>query len=207
MKFISFLLLLCCAVGLANAQDQAPIKPAPLMVGKNDTIRTYQTIVDGQLTPSIFYPEVKVFDERVFKSQADRDAYRLLEYNVRKVIPYAHFAGERYRQLQRDLALTADKKKQKELVSSCNEQIKDLFKREIEDLTISQGEILIKLIDRETGNTSYDLVSDLKGGLDAFMLQSVARIFGHNLKETYDAGEDRDIETILQKAGYDSYKN
>jgi hypothetical protein len=121
-------------------------------------------------------------------------------------MPYAHFAGERYRQLQRDLAVTGDKHKQKELISACNDQIKDLFKREIENLTISQGEVLIKLIDRETGNTSFELVSELKGGIDAFMLQSVARIFGHNLKETYDPDEDRDIEQILQQAGYDSAK-
>jgi hypothetical protein len=204
MKFIGFLLVLCCAVGILKAQTPSP---APVKLGKNDTIKTYQTILDGKPTPWIMFGEVKIVDVRVFKSQADRDAYNRLEYNVRKVIPYAHFAGERYRQLQRDLAMTADKKKQKELVSACNDQIKDLFKREIENLTISQGEVLIKLIDRETGNTSYELVSQLKGGLDAFMLQSVARIFGHNLKETYDADEDRDIETILQKAGYDSYKN
>jgi hypothetical protein len=204
MKFISFLLLFCVVGGVTKAQIS---KPVQVSLGKNDTIRTYQVLIDGQLTPSIFFPEVKIFDQRIFKSEADRNAYRLLEYNVRKVIPYAHFAGERYRQLQRDLAMTADQKKQKELVAACNDQIKDLFKREIENLTISQGEVLIKLIDRETGNTSYDLVKDLKGGLNAFMMQSVARIFGHNLKETYDADQDRDIETILQQAGYDSYKN
>jgi len=204
MKFIGFLLLFCTAVGIVKAQ--AP-KPASTKLGKNDTIKTYQTILDGKLTPLIIFPEVKIVDVRIFKSQADKDAYNRLEYNVRKVIPYAHFAGERYRQLQRDLALTGDKNKQKQLIGACNAQIKDLFQREIENLSISQGEVLIKLIDRETGNTSYDLVKQLKGGLDAFMLQSVARLFGHNLKETYDTDEDRDIETILKKAGYDSYKN
>ena len=79
-----------------------------------------------------------------------------------------------------------------------------MFKREVEDMTISQGEVLIKLVDRETGNTSYDLVKQLKGGLDAFMMQSVARLFGHNLKETYDTNEDRDIEAILHQYGYDT---
>jgi len=185
---------------------QAP-KPAPMKMGKNDTIKTYVTMLDGQPVPWIMYGEIRIVDTRIFKSDADRVAYNQLEYNVRKVIPYAHFAGERYRQLQRDLALTADKHKQKELIAACNSQIKDLFKKEVENLTISQGEVLIKLIDRETGSTSYDLVKQLKGGLDAFMLQSVARVFGHNLKETYDADEDRDIENILIKEGYDSSKN
>ena len=204
MKFIGILFLFCCTLSVVKAQDA---KPAPLKLGKNDTIRMNMTILDGQFVPWIVTDEVKIVDTRIFKSQADRDAYNRLVYNVRKVIPYAHFAGQRYKQLQRDLALTPDKHKQKELVNACNDQIKDLFKREIENLTISQGEVLIKLIDRETGNTSYDLVTQLKGGLDAFMLQSVARIFGHNLKETYDPDEDRDIEAILQQSGYDSTKN
>jgi hypothetical protein len=204
MKFIGILFLFCCAIGVVKAQTPTP---APTKLGKNDTIRTYMTVLDGEYVPWIVTEQVNIRDVRVFKSQADRDAYNRLVYNVHKVIPYAHFAGQRYRQLQRDLALTADKHKQKELVTACNDQIKDLFKKEIENLTISQGEILIKLIDRETGNTSFELVTQLKGGLDAFMLQSVARIFGHNLKETYDPDEERDIETILQQAGYDSVKN
>ena len=93
------------------------------------------------------------------------------------------------------------------MVDTCETQIKDLFKKEVENLTISQGEILIKLIDRQTGNTSYEMVKELKGGLKAFMLQSVARIFGHNLKEQYDPNEERDMEAILREAGYYSYQN
>jgi len=159
------------------------------------------------MMPWIVTAEINIVDTRIFKSKEDKDAYNRLRYNVYKVIPYAHFAGSRYRQLERDLALTADKKKQKELVTACETQIKDLFKKEVENLTISQGEILIKLIDRETNNTSYDMVRQLKGGFSAFLLQSAARIFGHNLKETYDRDEQRDIEQILQQAGYDSYTN
>ncbi len=79
-----------------------------------------------------------------------------------------------------------------------------MFNKQVKDLTISQGEILIKLIDRETGYTSYAMVKDLKGGFNAFLLQSVARIFGHDLKETYDPDEQRDIEAILFQAGYSS---
>jgi hypothetical protein len=204
MKFFGLLLVFCCAVGFADAQ--AP-QPAPMKLGKNDTIKTYSTIYEGQSIPWIIGAEVEIRDVRIFKSQADRDAYNRLDYNVKKVWPYAQFAGQRYAQLQRDLAMTADDKKKKELINACNDQIKDLFKREVENLTISQGEVLIKLIDRQTGNTSYELVKQLKGGLNAFMMQSIARLFGHNLKETYDPDEDRDIETILHKYGYDAVNN
>ena len=204
MKFIGFLLLFCCFVGLVKAQEQ---KPRSIQLGKNDTLKTYVTVLDGELVPMIVTDEVKIVDSRIFKSKAERDAYNRLRYNIYKVLPYAKFAAERYQQLQRDLATTADKKKQKEMVSVCETQIKDLFKREIENLTISQGEVLIKLIDRQTGTTSYEMVKELKGGLKAFMFQSVARFFGHNLKEKYDPYEERDIEAILQQAGYYSYKN
>lgn len=205
MKFIGLLLLFCCAFGSLKAQPGNPTsKPAPLPLGKNDTIKTYLTIDSGRLEPWIVLEDVKIFDTRIFKSQADLDQYRRLRYNVLKVLPYARFAGKRYRQLQRDLALTGDRHKQKQLIGDCEAEIKGLFNREIKDLTISQGEVLIKLIDRETGYTSFDMVKDLKGGFNAFLLQSVARIFGHDLKETYDPDEQKDIETILQQAGYSS---
>ncbi|HVS92489.1 MAG TPA: DUF4294 domain-containing protein [Mucilaginibacter sp.] len=204
MKFIGFVLLFCCFAGYSIAQQQAPQE---LQLGKNDTVKTYLTIMDGELMPMVVGQEVKIVDERIFKSQADRDAYRRLKYNIYKVLPYAKFAADRYDRLQRNLATTADKRRQKRMVDTCETEIKDMFKKEIENLTISQGDILIKLIDRQTGTTSYDLVKDLKGGLKAFMLQSVARIFGHNLKDEYDPSEERDMESILQEAGYYSYRN
>ena len=204
MKFIGLLLVFYCSIGIARAQEK---KPAPLIIGKNDTIKTYMTIDSGKLVPWIVTPDVKIVDTRIFKSQADLDNYRRLKYNVLKVLPYAKFAGQRYRQLQRDLALTGDKHKQKELINACEDQIKVVFNKEIKEMTISQGEILIKLIDRETGNTSYAMVKDLKGGFKAFVLQSAARLFGHDLKETYDPEEQKDIESILIQAGYSSSNN
>ena len=201
MKFIGFLLLYCCLLGTLKAQTQ---KPASLILGKNDTIKTYLTIDSGRMIPWIVMQDVKIFDTRIFKSKADLEQFNRLRYNVLKVLPYARFAGQRYRQLQRELALTGDRHKQKELINACEAQIKELFNKEIKDLTISQGEVLIKLIDRETGNTSFAMVKDLKGGFNAFILQSAARIFGHDLKETYDPEEQKDIEAILRQAGYSS---
>ncbi len=204
MKFIGLLLIFSCGVLLVSAQEE---QPQPLKLGKNDTIRTYLTEEGGELMPMIVGPEVKIMDVRIFKTQADRDAYRRLRYNIYKVLPYAKYASQKYEQLQRSLATTTDKRRQKRMVDTCENDIKSLFKKEIENLTISQGEILIKLIDRQTGSTSYDMVKDLKGGLKAFMFQSLARLFGHNLKETYDPAEERDMEAILQEAGYYANQN
>jgi hypothetical protein len=204
MKFIGFLLAFCCCLGISNAQDIKPRKPK---LGKNDTIRVSSAIVDNEYVPWILAPETTIWDARVFKTPEDRNNYFRLRYNVLKVAPYAVYAGNRYRQLERDIATTADKGKQKEMVKACEKEIKDLFNHEIKDMSITQGEILIKLVNRETGDTSYELVKQLKGGINAFMFQSLARIFGHNLKETYDPQEESDIEGILNSAGYKYHRN
>ena len=72
------------------------------------------------------------------------------------------------------------------------------YENEIRTMTTSQGRILIKLIDRETGESSFDIIKEFKGGFSAFFWQNVARLFGHNLKSEYDAvNEDRMIEYIV----------
>lgn len=174
--------------------------------GTNDTIRVSAININGETMPWIVLNEVIIRDYRRFASKEAYDKYRRLRYNVIKVLPYARFAGQRYRQLERDLATTSDKRKQKEYIKHCDKEIKELFNKEVKNLTISQGEILIKLIDRETGNSSYELVQDLKGNVSAFVMQSVAKIFGHNLRNKYDVDRERDIESIIRSTGYYNYQ-
>ena len=204
MKFIGLLLLFYCTQGILHAQDIKPRKPK---LGKYDTIRVASAIIDNEYVPWILAPEIDIRDVRTFKTPEDRTNFIRLRYNVLKVEPYAIFAGNRYRQLERDLATTADKKSQKEMVKACEKEIKDLFNHEIRNMSIIQGEILIKLVNRESGESSYKLAKELKGGINAFMYQSVARLFGHNLKETYDPQEQLDIEAILNSAGYKYHRN
>lgn len=66
-------------------------------------------------------------------------------------------------------------------------------------MTISQGQILIKLIERQTGNTSFEMLKDIKGGLTAGVYQGIAKLFGHNLRATYDPQEDYEIENIIRE--------
>jgi hypothetical protein len=78
-------------------------------------------------------------------------------------------------------------------------ELKAQFEDQLKDLTMNQGRILLKLIDRETGNTSYQLVKDFRGGFQAFMWQGVARLFGNNMKAEYDPeGEDVMIERAIK---------
>lgn len=173
--------------------------------GKNDTIRVALTNVDGELIPWVPIRDIYVYSTRLFRSADDQARYNRLRYNVLKVLPYAIYARNRYNRLNQELAGAKNKKEQRKMVNACESEIKDMFNREIKNMTITQGEILIKLIDRETGNSSYDMVKDLKGGFTAFFYQSVARIFGHNLKSRYDPQEDRDIEAIIESSYYRYY--
>lgn len=195
---VVFILLLS---NFAKAQDMVT-----LTIGKHDTLRVATTNYNGETMPWIVLNEILVIDKRIFKTPLDKAKYNRLRYNVIKVLPYARFAGQRYRKLERDLALTNNRKTQKELVKACEKEIKTLFNSKIKDMTINQGEILIKLIDRETGTSSFKLVKEIQGGIPAFFMQSLARLFGHNLKAEYNAEEERDIETIIQQAGYYSYQ-
>jgi len=202
MNFYKLLILLIVIITGVNLNAQE--KPVPKMpvLGKNDTIMVASTDLDGEMVPWIPLNEVVIYGARVFKSPQERAAFNRLRYNVLKVMPYALYAKRRYEQLERDLALTANKREQKKLVKACDAEIKQMFNKEIKNLTISQGKILTKLVDRELGRTTFDILKQSKGGLRAFVYQSVAKVVGHDLKSTYSPVEDRDIESIIISSGY-----
>ncbi|MBB6500205.1 DUF4294 domain-containing protein [Pedobacter cryoconitis] len=203
MKFCSLFILLFVIIAadeLKAQQNSVPVR-FPVL-GKNDTIRVASTNDDGEMIPWIPLNEVIIYGNRIFKTPADRAAFNRLRYNVLKVMPYALFAKRRYEQLERDLAVTSDRKEHKKLVKACDAEIKKMFNTEIKELTITQGQILTKLIDREVGRTTYEIVKETQGGVKAFIYQSVARVVGHNLKSTYNPEEERDIESIIQSSGF-----
>ncbi len=203
MKFNRlFILLIVMIAGFSvNAQDSTANAIWPKL-SKNDTIRVAATNDNGYMIPWIGLQEVVIVGQRIWKDPKEKVAYNRLKYNVLKVMPYALFAKRRYEQLERDLASITEKKEQKRLVKECDAEIKQLFNVEIKELTITQGKILTKLIDREVGRTTYDVVQQTKGKFAAFSYQLVARVVGHNLKSTYNAREDRDIESIIVSSGY-----
>jgi len=195
--FLSIVMIF--SVALKAQEYHEPVFPK---LGKADTIRVASTNDNGVMIPWMQLSDVTIFASRIWKSPAEQAAYNRLRYNVLKVMPYALFAKRRYAQLEQDLAVAPEKKRQKELVKQCDKEIKDMFNREIKELTITQGQILTKLIDREVGRTTYDIVKQTKGGFAAFSYQIVARVVGHNLKSTYDPNQDRDIESIIRTSGF-----
>ena len=134
----------------------------------------------------------------VFVSVRQKEQYDKLVRNVKKVWPYAKIIRRVYSELMDSIAKIPTEEGQREYVKSQEKVLRSQFEYELIHLTITQGKILVKLVDRETGNTTYEVLKELKGGFSAFMFQGIARLFGSNLKAEYDAKEeDRMIEDII----------
>ena len=119
-------------------------------------------------------------------------------YNVKKAYPWAKLAGEKLAQVEEHMIALETEKEQREYMKVVEKELLKDYKEDLKKLTITQGRILIKLVDRETGDTSYELVRELRGKISAVFWQALARLFGSNLKSEYDPdGEDRLIEEIV----------
>ncbi|MDR1172911.1 MAG: DUF4294 domain-containing protein [Bacteroidales bacterium] len=143
--------------------------------------------------------EVVVHAPRKFKSKAEERQYWKLVYNVKKVYPYAKLAGRKLHELNEHYLELDSEKERKAYGKQAEESLKAEFEGELRKLTISQGRILLRLVDRETGNTTFEILKDFRGSLSAVFWQTVAKIFGSNLKTRYDpsSGEDKIIEQII----------
>jgi len=146
-----------------------------------------------------FLNEVEVFAPLVFDSKRNAKRYSRMVSYVKKVYPYAKVAGIKMREYESILEKTEKKKDRKKIMRRAEQELKEEFEEELKKLTYMQGEILLKLIDRETNTSSFKLVKDMRGGFRASFYQGFARLFGFNLKERYDPdGRDKEIEYIVQ---------
>jgi Domain of unknown function (DUF4294) len=185
--FIRSVISFClCLMGF-GAVAQAP-ELTPVVIVGDDTI------------PLFTLPDVLV--ERTMSSQTRRQAARIdkLTRNVQKVFPYAITTAKLLDQYDHDLA-AIERESDKDLYLKLAEaELKAEFETELKNMTQSQGRLLIKLIDRETGHTSYDLVKELRGSFNAWVWQGVAKLFGNNLKDGYDPiDHDVVVESIVKR--------
>lgn len=152
----------------------------------------------GDTIPVVYITGVTVYGTpSTPDSPRGREWYRLV-YNVKKVYPYAKIAGKKFNEYSSLLANVKDNSQRKALMKGAEAEIERKFGKELRDLTFTQGRILLKLIDRETNTTSYDILKEFRGTFRAFFYQTFARFFGYNLKSQYHAAqEDADIELIV----------
>lgn len=185
-KFFSIGIVFWLAVTFVYAQ--APVIPNYLE----------KIIIDNDTLPHKNLQQIDIYAQGKNKQPREDQQYWRLVWKVKKVYPYAKEAARLYEKYQQDVPVTAARRDRRVYIRKAEEELMNIYGPQIKNMTISEGRILIKLIDRETHTTSYDLIDQVKGGVPAIFWQGVARIFGNNLKSQYDPyGEDRQIEQII----------
>jgi len=155
-------------------------------------------IRDNDTLIVIDLPDFEVNGRMPYKFKKQQRRNDKLVRNIKKVYPYAKLAGVKLNEYEEILINATDDAERRKIMKRAEQELKDEFEDDLKKLTFTQGLILIKLVDRETGESSYALVQELRGKFTAFFWQTFARLFGYNLKIKYDPlGEDKDIENIV----------
>ncbi len=148
----------------------------------------------------LFLPEVVVFPEKKFRNNRERIRYNRLVRNFLIVYPYTLEIADIYKNIEDTLNIISDDNLRKKYIGIREQQIMNTYKPKLRKMTLSQGILMVKLLDRETGHTAYEIVEELRGSIRAFFWQGFALLFGNNLRTQYDAaGDDRDIEKLIIK--------
>ncbi len=144
-------------------------------------------------------PTVRLKPVFVFERGIDERRFWRLVRAVKRVYPLAKVAQEKMRDMESHLDSLDSKREQKEYVRAIYKQIKEEYTPVLLKMTYTDGRVLIRLIDRETEYTAYEVLDEFKGGLSAHFWQGVGRLFGHNLKDEYGSNiEDQTIEKIIR---------
>ena len=155
---------------------------------------------NGDTTLIVYLPEVNIDLMQRYLQITETHKGKRLASNVRKVYPYAKLAAAKMQEYDSILATVTEKSERNRLMKQAEKEITDQYTEELKHLTIPQGLILVRLIDRETGSTTYQVVQELRGKLRAFFYQGFARLWGYNLKTEFDPHnnpEDDEIDTIM----------
>lgn len=163
----------------------------------------YKFETDSIPNSGIRLKEVVLFQPLRFKSMTELREYVILRNRTLRVYPYAKLAADRLDTLSMRLQYIKNKRQKKIYIKRVEKFIYDEFEEELKKLSRSQGRILIKLVHRQTGATTHELIKDLRNGWKAMIYQTTASLFKLSLKDTYDPEkiyEDFLIEDILQRA-------
>jgi hypothetical protein len=180
--------LLCLLLATVKAVGQE---------SETDTIRLGMVYEHGQPYPMVFLPEFEktalFFDatQRVKRQRLRRDIYT--------VYPYALTAATIFRDVNDSVDKLDARRDRKRYLKTIDKRLEKVFKEPLKNMTIDQGHVLIKLVNRQTGQNCYSIIKELKGGFSAVVWQSVGVFFNNNLNKDYDPeGKDREIENIVR---------
>lgn len=172
---------------------------------RQDSTETFYYIVEGDTIAQEFInlEEVVLLNKLKFNSKEDRRRYLILRRKTKKVYPYAKLAAERLVTMNERLKSVESKSAKRRYTRRVQKYIEEEFSEKLKKLTHTEGQILVKLIHRQTGRTAFDLVKELRTGWRAFWYNTTASLFEISLKEEYrpfDVKEDYLIEDILERA-------
>jgi hypothetical protein len=176
-----------------TAQDSLgqEVSPSPTV--------TRAVLIGSDTVPFVSLPVFEVITAADPNRTENLKRYIKLRRDVLKAYPYARLAARTLREINDSIAKLPTESARKKFVKAKEKEMKARFEKDLKKLTLTQGMILIKLVDRETGSTSYALVKELRGAFQAFFWQSLAKLFGSSLKSEYDAeGDDAAIESIVR---------
>jgi hypothetical protein len=165
--------------------------------GANDTISTYAVIYNGDTLPAKTLPGVYIYSYARMTKSAQ---WTRLRNAVYVTYPYALKASVVFNDINKHITGMNSRKDVSSYINSREAELRKQFSEPLMNLSIYQGRILMKLINRETGNNVYEILKEFKGGFNARLWQTVAFFFGTNLKQPYDAkGDDAEIESIVKE--------
>jgi hypothetical protein len=197
------ILILVVLITATALHSLAQIKP-PLVglgnIGIHDTVIVQACVeANGDTIPCSWLEDVNVW-ARMTKAQRKKYVeWTRLRNAVYVTYPYAIRASKVMNEINMKLVNVTDKKQRKAIIQSKEKELKKEFADKIKELSVYQGKVLMKLIYRQTGNNCYEIIEDYKGKFDAGFWQTVALIFGSNLRQPYDPdGKDHDMELIVQ---------
>lgn len=168
------------------SQMEKPLVLAPMCVYEGDTI------------PYFTLPTVHIFKPIYFKNNRERQKYTKLVRDVKKVLPLSKEIRRAVLETYEVLQTLPTEKARNAHIKAVEKSVKKQYTPIMKKLTFSQGKLLIKLVDRQTNSTGYELVKAFMGPLKAGFYQAFAALFGASLKKEYDAtGDDAMVERVI----------
>ena len=196
-KAVKYKFLLLSITGLILGFTSMPVAA---QTGPNDTILVRMVVYNGDTIEAKALQEVTVFARANEATMTALAKWTRLRNAVYVTFPYAHKAGAVMNEINALNANVTSEKERKKNIMSREKQLKKEFTDPLTNLSVYQGKVLMKLINRETHNNCYEIIKEYKGGVTARFYQTVAFFFGSNLKQPYDAaGEDAEMEQIARE--------
>lgn len=198
-RILAGLALLLSQAGWGQSVEN-PLPPLP-QTGANDTITVYLSLLpDGRYVPTSALPDVECVASMPRWMKKEKAKWSRLRNAVYVTYPYASSASRVISDINLQLANVVSEKRRKEIIKSKEKELKQAFGDKVTNLSVYQGKVLMKLINRETGVNCYEILKEYKGGANARFWQTVAFFFGGNLKQPYQPrGEDAEMESIVKE--------